>query len=75
MCIRDSAESVAQAKLALQKAGFGKIDYLIWCDAHQLRPVTDIRDDSRLLVAIWLGKTRLIDNDSFKTLCDAAPFS
>ena len=67
------AESVAQAKLALQKAGFGKIDYLIWCDAHQLRPVTDIRDDSRLLVAIWLGKTRLIDNDSFKTLCDAAP--
>jgi len=65
-------DAIMQARHALQKAGYGKIDYLLWCDANQLTPITDIRDDSRLLVAIWLGETRLIDNDSYHALCHIA---
>ena len=65
-------EAISQARFALQKAGFGEIDYLMWCDAHQLKPVTDIQDDSRLMVAIWLGETRLIDNDSYQALCHSS---
>lgn len=59
------------ALAALMKAGFTKVDYFVFCDAETLQPTDVIEKTSRLLVAIWLGKTRLIDNDSFEKLCTA----
>jgi pantoate--beta-alanine ligase len=56
---RDPREA-AQALLA---AGFAKIDYLEVRDAETLAPyVTGSGRPGRVLVAAWLGKTRLIDN-------------
>lgn len=47
----------------LTKAGFREIDYLALRDAATLSPLEQqIQAPMRLLVAAWLGKTRLIDN-------------
>jgi pantoate--beta-alanine ligase len=46
----------------LEAAGF-HIDYLEVRGAEELRPIrTTVRGPARVLVAAWLGKTRLIDN-------------
>ncbi len=52
-----------RAKVALVKAGFKSIDYIVVRDAETLgawQPKTS--RPGRALVAAWLGKTRLIDN-------------
>jgi pantoate--beta-alanine ligase len=58
-------EAEAAGKAALAAAGFGQIDYLDIREASDLSklgpgPIADA--DGRILVAAWLGKTRLIDN-------------
>jgi pantoate--beta-alanine ligase len=56
------AAAVAEGKAALEAAGF-RIDYLELRDAETLRPATAVAGRPlRVLVAAWLGKTRLIDN-------------
>lgn len=54
---------IAAAKRRILAAGFAKIDYLDVRDAETLTPVKQpsVRP-ARVLVAAWLGKTRLIDN-------------
>lgn len=54
--------AIEQAKADLAAAGFGKIDYIALRDADTLGPVTKATRARRLLAALWLGKTRLIDN-------------
>ncbi len=59
----DIAARVAAAKRSLLAAGFGKVDYVEVRDAETLAPVeTGGQGARRVLVAAWLGKTRLIDN-------------
>ena len=55
-------ETLDTAKARLLAAGFDKIDYLDLRDAVHLATSTDASADDRLLVAAWLGETRLIDN-------------
>jgi pantoate--beta-alanine ligase len=56
------SRAVAEGKTALEAAGF-KLDYLEVRDAETLRPGTPgAGRPLRVLVAAWLGKTRLIDN-------------
>ena len=54
----------AQAIAAIQAAGFGRLDYLETRGAENLRRMGPgaVAGPARLLVAVWLGKTRLIDN-------------
>lgn len=59
--IRDGAD-IEQAKTDLQGAGFGQIDYIALRDANTLGDITPETQSRRLLAALWLGKTRLIDN-------------
>ena len=55
-------EAIVQGKSTLEAAGF-KVDYLDVRDAETLKPVAaDGQRPMRVLVAAWLGKTRLIDN-------------
>ncbi len=59
----DAAEQ--KAKAALQAAGFGQVDYVEVREARDLSrlgpgPIDQAK--GRILVAAWLGKTRLIDN-------------
>jgi len=53
----------SDGRSALEKAGFGTIDYLAVRDAETFTPVTEpLARPARVLAAAWLGKTRLIDN-------------
>jgi pantoate--beta-alanine ligase len=57
------AAAIAEGIAALAAAGFGPIDYLVVRDAETLKE-WDLEGGrpGRVLVAAWLGKTRLIDN-------------
>lgn len=53
--------ALAEGITYLQTAGF-KVDYLELRKAHTLEPMETLDGECRLLVAAWLGNTRLIDN-------------
>lgn len=55
------ADSLAKGIANLISHGF-KIEYLELCNDSTLESVSELEEDARLLVAAWLGKTRLIDN-------------
>lgn len=58
----DADASIERAKIRLEAAGFGPIDYIALRDADSLAPPSADSRALRLLAAAWLGKTRLIDN-------------
>jgi pantoate--beta-alanine ligase len=55
------SRAMAAARRRLGKAGF-RVDYAACRNAETLAPVRSPSEPMRLLVAAWLGKTRLIDN-------------
>lgn len=55
-------EVEAEAARHLSAAGFTGIDYIAIRDADTLQSVNDLTRPARILVAAWVGKTRLIDN-------------
>ena len=59
----DNQEAIlAASKKALLSKGFEEVDYLEICDALTLQPATDSLKNVRIMAAVRLGKTRLIDN-------------
>jgi pantoate--beta-alanine ligase len=56
------APTLEEAKDAILAAGFREIEYLELRAAADLSPLERIDRPARLLVAAWLGETRLIDN-------------
>jgi pantoate--beta-alanine ligase len=59
----ESITAVSAAGLeTLRGASFTGIDYLDVADAETLRPLERLDRPGRILGAVWLGKTRLIDN-------------
>jgi len=55
-------EALARGVEAIAGAGFRAVDYLAAVDAATLEPLARLDQPGRLLVAAWLGRTRLIDN-------------
>jgi len=58
----DLGTVTATCLASLQRAGFTSIDYLDIADADTLEPRGRLDRAGRILSAVWLGKTRLIDN-------------
>ena len=58
----DVGTVTAPGLASLQRAGFTSIDYLDVADAETLGPLGSLDRAGRILSAVWLGKTRLIDN-------------
>ncbi len=58
----DAAAALAAAREALLAAGFRQVDYLEIRNAVTLAPQSEPGEPLRLLAALWLGRTRLIDN-------------
>jgi len=56
------ATALADANAELKRSGFSRIDYLEAVDAESLAPLARADRPGRILVAVWLGETRLIDN-------------
>ncbi len=55
-------EVSAWAISRLLDAGFSKVDYVSIVDAESLAILERLDHPGRLLAAVWIGKTRLIDN-------------
>jgi len=56
------AAALADGLAELKRSGFVRIDYLEAVDAESLVPLQRADRAGRILVAAWLGETRLIDN-------------
>jgi pantoate--beta-alanine ligase len=59
---RSAKDVVAVAQKAINEAHLARIDYVEVADAETLKPVEAVGPSSVLLVAVFFGKTRLIDN-------------
>lgn len=55
-------EALAEARDAMASAGFREVEYLELRGEDGLKPMMTLDRLARLLVAAWLGETRLIDN-------------
>jgi pantoate--beta-alanine ligase len=53
---------IKTAEDAIKAASLPRLDYLKTCDAETLKELDTIDRPARLLAAIYIGKTRLIDN-------------
>ena len=56
------AAALEEAKQKLLACGFSRIDYLALVDAVTLEPLEKPRGEMRLIAAVMIGTTRLIDN-------------
>lgn len=54
--------ATAEASKALLAGGFDKIEYLTVVDAESLKPLEKVSGPARVIAAVRLGRTRLIDN-------------
>ncbi len=59
---RDTAHLIATARHLLDSEPGVKTDYVEIVDAESLEPVTPLRNRCLVLIAAYVGKTRLIDN-------------
>ena len=59
---KSPSEIVALARRVISEAHLARIDYVEVADAETLKPVEMVGANSVLLVAVFFGKTRLIDN-------------
>jgi pantoate--beta-alanine ligase len=55
-------QALAEARMAILAAGYRSVEYLELRGEDDLRPLAGLARPARLLVAAWLGDTRLIDN-------------
>jgi pantoate--beta-alanine ligase len=46
----------------IRRGSDGRIDYVEMVDTDELRPVTTIKGEILIALAVFYGKTRLIDN-------------
>jgi pantoate--beta-alanine ligase len=59
---KSTADVVGVAREVITEAPLARIDYVELVDAETLQPVEMVRPNSILLLAVFIGKTRLIDN-------------
>jgi pantoate--beta-alanine ligase len=59
---KSAADVVAIARKVIMEAPLARIDYVELIDAENLQPVERVGLNSVLLLAVFFGKTRLIDN-------------
>jgi pantoate--beta-alanine ligase len=57
-----AARIVSAVRETIGQAPLARIDYVELVDAETLRPVESVRPNSMLALAVFFGKTRLIDN-------------
>ena len=57
-----AARIVSAVREIIRKASLARIDYVDLVDAENLRPIEIVQPNSLLALAVFFGKTRLIDN-------------
>ena len=59
---RDAAKVVAGIRSAIETEPLARVDYVEAVDPVSLEPVAEIRGDVLIVLAVFIGSTRLIDN-------------
>jgi pantoate--beta-alanine ligase len=59
---KSANEIVVLARKMISEAPLARIDYVDLVDAETLQPIDSLKPNSLLAVAVYFGKTRLIDN-------------
>jgi pantoate--beta-alanine ligase len=59
---KNSGKIIENIEKKLHNISGSKIDYIAVCSARTLMPLKEINEPAVVLVAVWVGKTRLIDN-------------
>ena len=59
---KDAAKVIAAVREVIEKEPLAKIDYVELVDWNTLKPVNAVEDTVLMAVAVYIGKTRLIDN-------------
>jgi pantoate--beta-alanine ligase len=58
-----SAEKIVQRiRQRIEEAPLARIDYVELVDSLTMQPISEVRSGSLVAVAVFFGKTRLIDN-------------
>jgi len=60
----NSSQALIRAAGEIITAAGGRIDYIQLVDATTLEEQDEADDNTRLLLAVFIGSTRLIDNDA-----------
>jgi pantoate--beta-alanine ligase len=60
--VRTASDIIASARTMIERAPLARIDYVELVDAETLQPIDSLGKKSLLAVAVFFGKTRLIDN-------------
>ncbi len=53
-------------KAHIEKEPLARIDYVQAVDADSIEPISEIRGNVLVAMAVYIGKTRLIDNFIFR---------
>jgi pantoate--beta-alanine ligase len=62
---KSARDVVDLVRKVIGEAPLARIDYIELVDAETMKPVEAVRPNSRLALAVYFGKTRLIDNIGF----------
>ncbi len=60
--IRDAGQLIHEASELIRSYPYTKIDYVAVCDPETLENVSRVEGPTLMALAVWVGKTRLIDN-------------
>ena len=63
----DTQSIIGQMRWTINERGIIKIDYISIVDLDNLEPIKKITNNSLIALAVWVGRTRLIDNIVIKT--------
>lgn len=63
----DAREVLREAEASIAAHEGTRIDYIAIVDPGTLEPVATIAGSTRMILAVWVGKTRLIDNMALET--------
>ena len=62
-----NADRIVEAmKAHIEKEPLARIDYVQAVDADSIEPISEIRGNVLVAMAVYIGKTRLIDNFIFR---------
>ena len=64
--IRDAKELLAAMTAVITAEPQARIDYVSAVDGETMQPVEEVRDGVLVAMAVYIGKTRLIDNFSYE---------
>jgi len=65
--LKESKRLISRIKMVIEKEKMASIDYVVVVKEENLAPVKKISGKCVIALAVWLGKTRLIDNMVVKT--------